>query len=133
MLSLRFPVLIALFAACIISCNSERTSDPTANENNCVLDEDSIFSRLSRSPEIVALESTTSLNAGDKIVYVVRERPSKSSDNYLVQVGVDNKTRFRPVYNFLAHCTTGEIVYIDTETEKRILLSDWETGLQPAK
>jgi hypothetical protein len=90
------------------------------------LGDDTLYALVGKIDEVKKLIETTNKTSLDKKVSVmIAKRPDEKFPYYWVQVGVDDKNRFQPVYNFYVNPKTSDIKFYDTVNDSVITIDEW--------
>jgi hypothetical protein len=88
--------------------------------------DEKIYKIIEALPEVKNFNKRYHLKKLDKkLNIIINERPGKAFLYYWVQVGVSDKYRIQPVYNFYLNKDDFQINYYDTSTDSVITLKKW--------
>ena len=132
-------ILSALVFFFLIACKSKKqvfsipisVKDSITNppkESNRFIDsqDDSVYNLIESIKEVKDFIKKIDSDSFDHEVNIlINQRPGKSFSYYWVQVGVTDKIRFQPVYNFYVN-KEKQILYLNTyKDDTLITLKDW--------
>ena len=108
---------------------SVNTTDTVKKDNSVkgnYQQDDTLYNIISRLKEVKTLvEKTNSKSSNQKVNIIINKKPDKEFLYYWLQAGVDDGSRFQPVYNFYISPKSFEIHYYNTANDSIITLSKW--------
>lgn len=112
-------LIIGLAAACV--CHSQNVKPSTRLELHII---DKIFNLKQVRNRSNYVEKQT--KGKRHLQVIIREKPTKASHYYLVQVIEDNGVTYYTHFNFYVYPKTLKIKYLDTVNDKLIDVSKWK-------
>lgn len=103
------------------------TNNTTINENISNIEkEDTLYSLIGTIDEVKKLiKKTNSKSSNQKVSIIISKKPDSGFAYYWMQVGIDDATRFQPVYNFYIDPKSYAMHYYDTANDSIITLVQW--------
>lgn len=88
--------------------------------------DDTLYALVGKISEVKNLIASTNKTSPDKKVSImIAQRPDVKFVYYWMQVGIDDKTRFQPVYNFYINPKTYNVTFYDTAKDSVITIDKW--------
>ena|SRR5690348_4727793 len=92
------------------------------NKNDSIPDE-LIYKKVEELPDLKKIIART--DTVNKVMLLISSRPDKKNQYYWVQIGINNKQRFIPLYNLLFNPKLNEIKYYDPINDTIVSLEEW--------
>lgn len=88
--------------------------------------DDTLYTLVGKISEVKKLIASTNKTSPDKKVSImITQRPDVKFVYYWMQVGIDDKIRFQPVYNFYINPKTYNVIFYDTAKDSLITIDKW--------
>lgn len=106
----------------IHSANTSEKDKPIGQSSN----DDTLYALVGKVSEVKKLIANTNKTSPDKKVSImIVQRPDDKFVYYWMQVGIDDKIRFQPVYNFYIDAKTYNVTFYDTAKDSVITIDKW--------
>lgn len=104
----------------------KKIDDTIKNTITVYQGEDTLYNIVGRIEEVKGLiKKINSKSSNEKVSIIINKRPDRTFLYYWLQVGVDDGSRFQPVYNFYIIKRNLEIKYYDTSDDSIVSLKEW--------